>query len=153
MDWFPLTNDDDDDPPPLPKTPPPPPPGPLTQGLRQLRHEASHPHSDSLSQINESDDENVAHSSPILFTQVGEDESSLFRTANEETLGPLFSEEVEIRDSSLERSHEINEINEVAATPALSPPQRRLHSVITRPLRDTPIHQRLRQQPIDDRPP
>ena len=148
MDWFPLTNDDDDDPPPLPKTPPPPPPGPLTQGLRQLRHEASHPHSDSLSQINESDDENVAHSSPILFTQVGEDESSLFRTANEETLGPLFSEEVEIRDSSLESSHEINE---VAATPALSPPQRRLHSVVTRPLRVTPIHQRLRQQPINER--
>ena len=62
MDWFPLMSDDDDDeadpppPPPLLTKTPPPPPGPLTQGLRQLRHDSDEPLNNLIHLIDESEE-------------------------------------------------------------------------------------------------
>ena len=197
MDWFPLTSDDDDPPPPpIAPPPPPPPPGPLTQGLRQLRHEALHLHS-SANQLqqqqpsspllfsnnkgdddDERDEERAEGHSMEFFTQ--DDEGSfLYRTANDETTndGPSFTpwaaenvENVEIdnntavnADAAIAGGHDASSPNDVEEVqPSINAAPTRLASVVTRPspreqprafrhrrpppppLRDTPIHLRLR---------
>ena len=133
--------------------------GPLTQGLQFLRAEASRPLPPPPTPP--SLPPPPLPTSPLLFTQVEDgEESFLFRTATEETLAPWVSEEVEVQDSTIDESLEIEE---VSATPVGSPsthsfPIRpnvppphplRLQSVVTHPpqppLRNTPIYLRLRQ--------
>ena len=100
--------------------------GALTQGLRLLRRQAD------LSPISFSPPE-----SPILFSQSDE----LYTTASDLSDYDVWTaNEVEVVDSSAD-------VNEIPATPSADPPLP-LMSVVTRhhspPLRNTPIHNRLR---------